>query len=439
MPKTAENKKLNKKKKINPPILKAENTKLKVAKLPKETFFTKAFGKDSEEEKEIQVAKEVVKAQKSKKKQFISIGFFFINIIVIVCILLFQMKDGIVENPGELSLNWWFLLATIGVFLIIVIAETLRFNVLIRKATGFNRIGLSYKIGLLGKYYDVITPFSTGGQPFQIYYANKYGIKGGEAFSIVMSKYMFQQISYILIATSVLVGVLTTHGGITNILISATGVGEAEARIVATMAWVGYAVVGLLLLVIIITILNKRVGTALVVFCIKIFCKIFRKNYDKLFRKAMRTVNTWQTTIRRYKKSPWVWIANILLSIIFYTALFSIPYFIYCAFMGWNASVWLEIIIFTILIELAASYNPLPGGTGVSDLSFLAIFSSLFDAKVTFWALLLWKFFTYYIFIIRGLCMLSYDFFIGNRRLEKNKEKWSKLRYNKIKVKNSLY
>ena len=153
----------------------------------------------------------------------------------------------------------------------------------------------------------------------------------------------------------------------------------------------------------------------------------------------MRTVTTWQTTMRRYKKSPWIWIANIFLSVVFYFVLYSIPYFIYCAFMGWNASVWLEIIILTIIIDMTASFMPLPGGTGVSDFSFIAVFSSFFLNKTTFWALLLWRIFTYYIFILHGLFLLGYDLVIGNKRLAKNKEKWAQPRFDKIKVKNSLY
>ena len=107
--------------------------------------------------------------------------------------------------------------------------------------------------------------------------------------------------------------------------------------------------------------------------------------------------------------------------------------------MGWNAAVWIEVIVLAIIIDMTASFIPLPGGTGVSDLSFLAVFSSLFTVKMTFWALLLWRVFTYYIFIAHGLVLVGYDFFIGNKRLAKNKEKWAQPRFDKIKVKNSLY
>lgn len=434
-----------KKNKISAPIIKNE-VAIKDANIKgmenEKYFVTKKSRKieiHPEESTEVKAAKEAVKAQSSKKKKFMSLIFFLINIAVIAVILFVQMKDGMVEDPGELTINWWYIGAAGGMVVAFIICDTLRFNVLIRKATGKNRPALAFKVGVLGKYYDVITPFSSGGQPFQIYYTNKYGIKGGESFSIVMSKYMFQQIAYVMIIIAVLVGVCINYGGIEGAILANAAVPDVQAKLVASMAWIGFVLITALLLAIAVVIMNKKVGTAIVVFFLRLFCKIFRRNYDKLFRKTMRTVTTWQTTMRRYKKSPWVWISNIFISIVFYFVLYSIPYFIYCAFMGWNTAVWVEIIVLTIIIDLAASFNPLPGGTGVSDLSFLAVFSSLFTVKMTFWALLLWKLFTYYIFILNGLITLGYDFFIGNRRLAKNKEKWAALRYDKIKVKNSLY
>lgn len=392
-----------------------------------------------EDSKEIQSAKAAVKEQRSKKKKILSFVFFIINIVVIAIILIVQMDQGMVGSPSDLKVNGWYILAAAGMFGLIMLSETLRFNVLIRKAVGRNRVFVSYKTAALGRYYDVITPFATGGQPFQIYYTNKYGIKGGESFSITMSKHMFQQIAYFIIITAIFIGSCIDVGGITAVITNYAGVPTVQASLVATLSWIGYILAAALLLAILVVILNKKVGTAIVVGALKLFCKVFRRNYDKLYRKTMRTVTTWQSTMRRYKKSPWIWVANILLSTLFYAALYSIPYFIYCAFMGWNTQIWIKIMLLTIIIDLAASFNPLPGGTGVSDLSFLAVFTSLFDVTNTFWALLLWKVFTYYLFIGQGLVVLCYDFFVGNKRLEKHRKEWTAPRYDKIKVKNSLY
>ncbi|MBP3581616.1 MAG: flippase-like domain-containing protein, partial [Clostridia bacterium] len=196
-------------------------------------------------------------------------------------------------------------------------------------------------------------------------------------------------------------GVCVKCGGITGAILNSAAIPEVQAKLVATMAWIGFVVVTALMLAVAVVVMNKRVGTAIVVFFVRLFCKLFRRNYDKLFRKTMRTVTTWQTTMRRYKKSPWIWIANIFLSVVFYFVLYSIPYFIYCAFMGWNAAVWIEVIVLAIIIDMTASFIPLPGGTGLMEISFIFLFGIVVKENIV-WALLLYRFISYYLIIIHG-------------------------------------
>ena len=107
-------------------------------------------------------------------------------------------------------------------------------------------------------------------------------------------------------------------------------------------------------------------------------------------------------------------------------SMYSIPYFIFCAFEGWQPAMWSHILTLAVMVDLAACFMPLPGGTGVAELSFVALFSSLFSTGNVFWALIIWRVASYYIYIIQGLLLLLYDAIIGNKRLSKNKEKWSK-------------
>lgn len=368
---------------------------------------------EEKEKEQIKEAEIVVKEHKSKKKKIWSLVFFLFNVIFIAIFILIQGKNGLVAPPEELHANWWFLIVAFSFVILWVIIDTIRFQVLIHKATGFNRPILAYKISALGKYYDVVTPFSTGGQPFQIFYANKYGIKGGQSVSITMSKYMFQQIAYFILVTVV----LFTNLGVSG---NATGAGQT---VISIMSWIGYIIVTVLVLGISLIMLNKKIGVGIVVFFLKLFCKIFKKDYNVLFRKVMRTVTLWQLSMRKYKKSPFIWIFNILTSIGFFLVQYSIPFFIYCAFEGFHPEVWFQVVTITIMVDLAASFNPLPAGAGVSELSFDALFRGLFQGS-TLWAMLIWRLLTMYIFLFQGLGVIIYDYTIGNRRWARNKEKW---------------
>ena len=74
--------------------------------------------------------------------------------------------------------------------------------------------------------------------------------------------------------------------------------------------------------------------------------------------------------------------------------------------------------VLTVMVDLASSCCPLPGGTGMNEITFSVLFSSYLPSQV-FWALLLWRLASYYIWLILGLIILVYDFFVGNKKNEK--------------------
>lgn len=366
-----------------------------------------------------------------KKKKLLNFLYFALNIAVIALVLGIQLskEQNPLESLSEIqNANWWFILAAFGCVAVGMLLEQIRTSCLITNTTKVYRPALGYKVAGLGRFYDVITPLSTGGQPFQILYMSKYGIKVGEGVSIAMGKYIFSQIILFLWVTFFLMRNLIV-GGAQNISSIAGGVAT-------TFSWIGYAVLAVVIVTVLIISLNKRIGASFVVGILKLLSKIrigkFRiiKDYKKTFRSVMRTVNIWQTTTKQYSRSPWVLFVSLAGSLLFYAISYSMPFFLYSAFAGWHPEMWVEIVTIAVMIDMSSAFNPIPMGTGTADLSFTTFFSSLFIAAslgtgVQVWALLIWRFFTYYIFILQGLFILVYDIAIGDKRLEKNKEYWT--------------
>ena len=124
-----------------------------------------------------------------------------------------------------------------------MLCDQFSFATLIHKSTKVYRPNLSYKVSAIGRYYDVITPFATGGQPFQIYYLSKYGIKPSEAVSITLGKYIFRQIaSIVFFGVALFVNLYITT--------SASNAGQVT---IGVASWAGF-IVNFILLVIIILI-----------------------------------------------------------------------------------------------------------------------------------------------------------------------------------------
>ena len=61
----------------------------------------------------------------------------------------------------------------------------------------------------------------------------------------------------------------------------------------------------------------------------------------------------------------------------------------------------------------------------MNEITFSALFSSYFTGGRLFWAVLLWRFMTYYLYIFIGITIQAYDVFYGNRKykwIKKQKE-----------------
>ena len=362
------------------------------------------------DEAEQQVAK-----QKSKKKKIINLIFFLINIGVVIGILVYQLSAQEVMPISTLftsGLNFWYLLLTLVVFAISMLLETIRINILIKRTSGRSRPFLSYKSVGLCRHYDVITPMATGGQPFQIMYLKNRGLSASSAISVPMGGYVLVQIVIMLMSTIVLILATTTNLG-------------GDNTVVSVAFYIGYALNMLVSLITIFLSVSKKIGTKLVVGILKFLRKIkIVKNYDKQYNKVLKVVNDYQTTMQDYAKSKFTFVILLFVSILQYIATYTIPFTIACAFLGWRPDLYLETFIMAVIIDVAAGFIPLPGGTGVSELSFTALFSQFFKDGTLFWALIIWRFMGYYIFMLQGVSIIMYDYFIGNKKYSWLKRKW---------------
>lgn len=363
-----------------------------------------------------------VKSQKTNKSRIINLVFFCISVVVLVVILLYQSRKYGIKDPGDLfkeNVSFKGIGLIVLVFLAIMFLESFRTWLLILKATKISRPVISYKSTAICRYYDCITPFSFGGQPFQIYYLSTRGVNTGVATSVPLAKYMYSQISFCLIALIM--------------LIVGSGMWGTKSSLVVGLSIVSLIISVVFLLLIIFITLSKKVASRLIIGFIKFLSKIkLVKNYEKTSRVVYRSLSEYQKSIRFYLKDFWTSLLAFISSagVVLLKAL--IPYLIY-VMLSDNIEVGFSIIFCKFIVcELATMYVPLPGGSGVAEISFTALFASLFSDGLLFWAMLIYRIASYYIYILQGFIVILYDIIIGDKRDRKYKE--TKLVELKMKV-----
>lgn len=371
--------------------------------------------KTENDKKQLDEAEQTIAKHKSKKSKIVNLIFFLVNIGVVVGILTYQLLNQEVMDISTLltsNLNWGFLVLAFVAFALNIFFDSLRTNRLVKKASGRSRPFLSYKVVALGRFYDAITPMSTGGEPFQIIYLKTHGLSASASISAPMGRYVLSQLTGVLMST------------IAMIVAASTDV-ISGVNLISIAFYVGYSLNLFITLLTIFLSVSKAVGKKIVVGILKFLHKIkIVKNYEKQYNKVLKTVNDYQTTMQEFAKNKGSFVLLFLESIAQYLVQYTIPFFIACAFLGFRTDVLLELAIGNIMIDVAAGFIPLPGGTGMSELSFTALFASLFTEGTLFWAMLIWRFMSYYIYLLQGLALTIYDYFVGNKKYLWQKRKW---------------
>ena len=367
--------------------------------------------------KDLDQAEQTVAKHKTKKSKYVNLIFFLINLVVIGVILGVQ-----IGQSGDMSIstliNSTF---SLKIFLVMLLMwffmqamEALRMNVLIKQSTGRSRPFLAYKTHSYGKYYDSITPMASGGQPFQIFYMTKRGLAAASAISVPMGKYVVQTICTSVIWTMAVIASFIVDLG-------------SNFAFIRPLCIIGWAINAAIMIGVILLSVNQRLGKKLVVWALKFLQKIkIIKDYEKQYNQVIKIVTDFQVTIKNYAKRIWSFLGQMAISLTVIIINYSFPFLVYSCLIGYfDFSMYFMLLLLSILIDMAASFVPLPGGTGVNELSFTALFAIVFSNSVMLtWALLMWRFMTYYSYLVQGLFVLVYDNLIGNKKYKWLKKKW---------------
>lgn len=361
-------------------------------------------------------ASQEVAKQKSKKKKITNAITFGLNIIIVVTILVVQFSTTKVQPFDELiragHFRWQFIFVILACFALVMFLDTFRATMLLKESSKRSRPFLCYKMNAIGKYWDCVTPMSTGGQPFQIFYLNKHGVDAATAISIPIARYVVFQIAWTLISLVVTIYYVTS--------------GEASTGLVTVASYIGFVLNVLMIVGVWFLSVSKKVGRILVAKSLKLLQKMhILKNYEKVYDKVMDTVSGFQTTMKVYTKNIKQLLFLIFTNIVQLIVNFSMPVFIYLMLGGTpEFSAFVTIFVYSILVDLASGFIPLPGGTGMSEVAFTIVMTEVFPEGTVVWGLLLWRFMNYYIYLIQGLLVKIYDYIWGGKKYQWQKRKW---------------
>ena len=337
-------------------------------------------------------SKKLVPKKIAKKPLLIAL-FILINIAVIVITAVLEFGNS--ENAAALSdvkMNWWFLIPATLCFVVALWFEISKY-VLIMREMSPDKAKFDYRRArkvarrtvLLGRYYDNITPAAIGGQPFQIYYMRKNSnLPNGVSTSIPVFGMISGQIGFIIIAVlCFLFGSLS----IDNAML----IGTACFGLLFYAFWPATVMIATFL---------PKATSEIIGLIVKFLAKIhIVKNKDKTIKKVNYEINEYAKCVRKILSTKGLFLKTILMSVIFNTLIAMIPFFVLNAFGGQVD--FLPCFVTTVAVTSAVYFVPTPGNAGAAEGTFFVVFSALSSGYV-FWAMLVWRFFSYYAYILMG-------------------------------------
>ncbi len=335
---------------------------------------------------------------KRKKQVRNTILFLLLNVVVIMVLILLEDKDGDLSSGKQamamFGQHWYFVLLGYIMFFVIVAGDTVVFYGLTKRMCDKKSLPLAIKVSILGRYYDRITPWAVGGEPFQMAYLYKNDISTAHSCAITMSRHIIRFFTVAIVVISILIFSRVT----TNVWVMVT----------AIVSVLGGLVVPVFMLI---CAFKPKIGEKIVTGVLKFLTKIkIVKDYDKQLSKWQAQVNDFLVGIQYLSVNKNMIIVISLVSVVELFAVNSVPYFIMCG-LGMAVDYW-SIFVLCVFVTYASSLAPTPGGAGIAELSFYAIFASVIAENYIFWAVLMWRIAIFYLPIFIGFVTQTIESFL---------------------------
>lgn len=336
---------------------------------------------------------------RNSKKTIVSV-IVFAALLALTLYVLF--KGG---NPGDLfkamkNAHYGYLIAGFLFASMFIFCEGLNIHRGIQLLGYHKSIGETIRYAIVGFFFSSITPGASGGQPMQVYYMHKENIKiSHSALALILEVLSFQ----IAETIGFVLGILLMHSYINSAL--------GSFRLFIYLALAGKAIVISILLIV---IFSKGMTYKLKTISMKIVRLFSKKNTEALEEKFDNEIVKYQSgasVIRRNKNSI---IKMVGTSFVQEVCLYLVTFFV-CRNFSLADYSWMEIAGLQAIVNVVASFVPLPGSIGANEGIFAVIFGGIIPAAMVSNTILVTRGLSLYLLMI--ICGIIIFVDVKRRRL----------------------
>lgn len=329
----------------------------------------------------------------NKTKKYLY-GFLF---SLIATIVVFIIISGIIgfSNSIQSFFGYHYFYLFLGLLLVTFkwCIESYTIKVFIRNLSLKHALNFT----LIGQFYSYLTPFYTGGQPFQIIYISKYGIDPGEATAIILFKTFIYQITLAFV-----------------------GIGGAVysfyhfSKMITLGVVLGALLNSIAVFLILFYVINQKAAIKTTLFSVNFLKKIgILKNPEKYTDEIISKVKSFIKIFRIHMNKPGKIILIFILS--FLQILLSLT-ILPIILKGFNIEFSKNIFFRSLITQITSTVIPTPGTSGGAESIFYLMFSNIISSEKISSAIVLWRFTIYYYVLIVGGIVVFLNHFKGRNK-----------------------
>lgn len=371
------------------------------------------------------------RSQVNKKKKWKT------AIKVIAMVILIGLSIGIMfgvssyVNGGQSSLtelknsfSWQYFLVFLAAIAAYIFFESLKYAYLLKISMGKWRLKNSIKVMFLGKYYDGITPLGTGGQPFQIYYLHKRNVPAGVATAVPLVKYIVSTFVFGIIC-AVFLGIAPSQ------FAGDSAVSDKLTLSFMIIAWISLFFNLSVPTIMVLLSAFPKVGKRIIVWIVKVLSKMhIVKHKYPVTKKYVYEVAEYRNALKLLIRKWYLLIPLIFITLAETLIYLSMPFFSVLAIAGNLTAVtpsW-ELLLHTWCLAALSFYTasliPTPGNSGASEATSSIVFLTVSGiTAVSGWVVLAWRFATFYLYIVVGICISVFTMIRDAVRAKRNRNK----------------
>lgn len=327
-----------------------------------------------------------------KNKTFKFLFILFLTFIV----LFFSVKDNfleVIEQIKNLDLFWIFVaFILVGGYWFFASVSMYLLGKKIKPNLKFINI---FKLNVVTQFFNGVTPFASGGQPYQIYALKKEKISLVNSTNISIETFVTYQLALILLSSIAIIA-----NKIFNIF--------PTASFLKFLVLIGFLVnlfVGLGLFAI---SFAQKFNRFILKHIINLGSKVkLIKNKEEIIEKFNDSVTMFNEGAKNLLKDKKNFVIVVILQLMSLISYYLVPLAILYSMGDFNSFTVLTSVIATSYVMIIGAFVPLPGGTGGLEYSFLVFFGNFIGGSKLTTLMILWRFCTYYFGMIIGGILLN--------------------------------